>query len=622
MEYFWLSTDHEDEEYVFLTRSIKDSNQNRVYTTAFLEGLEPPRDLPAELFMIAEEDTESRKLPAVIGNDANLLVVHTSLKELIRAAKTADEIIDMVPVTIIDQKKNVLSRDYFFVSPRGSYQYLDENLSDVLWYEDDHSRGSLETVVLDEQKMSRQPAMFRLSPAVEEIFINKEILENYKTIRIEDRGIFGKTCYGNCHPQISIIQKSKTLMEAIKNDDAQMATQLLDEGLDPKAKIGRYPRLPLLLAINEGANKCATLFIERGSPVNINDGDDTPLGYAVRRNNFGIVSLLLEHGADPDVPSGSDKEIALFQDIDCELAELLLEHGANLEIRSWARFTGPCATPLLNAIAEEEDELIELFLKKGADIHARGEWDWCSALGIVKNQIKQELNYLQNAVTKNHAQALYESIENWQKRAERLIAAGAGSLESEAQDLAWLRALNLEEIEKTRQAFLALGTKAAAEKPDFGKKVLDILGDADKVSNSALVSAVVSAILAKKAVKSSPDYAAIFCSVCERQRPVEDHAKALFDLDDNEWSVEDDESGTVEAFADGEYDDLTELCKCLDDANFAPTEAWLSCFNVLCETAERIERYPDELGKLAKRAFVKSRPDGKALLAQVKKLID
>lgn len=115
-------------------------------------------------------------------------------------------------------------------------------------------------------------------------------------------------------------------------------------------------------------NEDATLFlIEQGTPVNYpnNDHENSyrgmPLSNAVVNNKPGIVKILLEHGADPNIeiaPVEPDEDnillLALSHD-DLVIPELLLEAGANPN-----QWTSLFTTSLVDLFSSRQDIVILL----------------------------------------------------------------------------------------------------------------------------------------------------------------------------------------------------------------------------------------------------------------------
>jgi ankyrin repeat protein len=101
-----------------------------------------------------------------------------------------------------------------------------------------------------------------------------------------------------------------------------------------------------------------------GVDVNIkNDYDATPLLFA-SNHDPGVVQFLLDHGADPNIGAWNGDgtgETPLHYASESgriEIARLLIEHGASVEVQDKAG-----RTPLDVASGEQHDEMIKLLLE-------------------------------------------------------------------------------------------------------------------------------------------------------------------------------------------------------------------------------------------------------------------
>jgi len=97
------------------------------------------------------------------------------------------------------------------------------------------------------------------------------------------------------------------------------------------------------------------------------------LHWAVTLDCKEIVKLLLDKGANPDIRSreknGGNNEAALHQAASygrLEIAEMLIKHGANVNATDYSG-----ATPLHNSIYRANVDLARLLLKHGADVNAK-----------------------------------------------------------------------------------------------------------------------------------------------------------------------------------------------------------------------------------------------------------
>lgn len=186
------------------------------------------------------------------------------------------------------------------------------------------------------------------------------------------------------------------LHHAAHNGHLDMVELLLDAGADPDAVRGdgyRPIHLALmpnfLMGVRAGRqDKIATLLLEKGArntmfvaalrhdvpfvrtalhrdPSLANEEDTNhhrPLSAAARSNDVALVRLLLDHGANPNLPEeGAPRGHALWvavHDRRIEMVRLLLEHGA--DPNGMVESSG---TPMM--MAERDQELFELLKQYG-----------------------------------------------------------------------------------------------------------------------------------------------------------------------------------------------------------------------------------------------------------------
>src|SRR5215813_12073272 len=100
------------------------------------------------------------------------------------------------------------------------------------------------------------------------------------------------------------------------------------------------PDSPLIQAARTGSLDTITLLLDSGADVNLPGptGDDwnaTPLQHAILARQPGAVRLLLDRGADPNRVGGPNAPAPLMLaagDPDPTFVNLLLSHGANADI--------------------------------------------------------------------------------------------------------------------------------------------------------------------------------------------------------------------------------------------------------------------------------------------------
>ncbi|PKL23462.1 MAG: hypothetical protein CVV47_14590 [Spirochaetae bacterium HGW-Spirochaetae-3] len=118
--------------------------------------------------------------------------------------------------------------------------------------------------------------------------------------------------------------------------------------------------------VRDGDTKAAELFIESGFPPDIREKTGVPmLCLAARHKHLSIVELLLEHGADIDVQSddrGYSPLMDAAQQGDGRLLRYLLDKGANTDLQS-----KDGQTAIVLAVGRSDADIVEALLSGGAD---------------------------------------------------------------------------------------------------------------------------------------------------------------------------------------------------------------------------------------------------------------
>lgn len=135
-------------------------------------------------------------------------------------------------------------------------------------------------------------------------------------------------------PPVMLPIRQVPLVEAVKNNDINRVTQLLDDGADIEQHNPGRPS-PLIQAVISDNQEMVNLLLDRGANINnsvlIRGGNIYPLLVAVMKNNLPMAKLLLQRGADPNY--GDKKAISMAAaENKFEMVDLLLEAGADINI--------------------------------------------------------------------------------------------------------------------------------------------------------------------------------------------------------------------------------------------------------------------------------------------------
>lgn len=160
------------------------------------------------------------------------------------------------------------------------------------------------------------------------------------------------------------------LVGAVMYSRPEVARVLLDRGANPSAKNGSG-QTPIHYVCEKGDVELARLLVAKAKDVDVistrpvaNYGNivGTPLIHAVRNANLGVVTLLVERGADvkKEAPEGVSALRLAVEIGNLKIVEYLLDHGAN------ERAPGL----LVLSLRLGHEDITKLLLKRGADVNS------------------------------------------------------------------------------------------------------------------------------------------------------------------------------------------------------------------------------------------------------------
>ncbi|XP_048195184.1 ankyrin repeat domain-containing protein 30A isoform X2 [Perognathus longimembris pacificus] len=135
----------------------------------------------------------------------------------------------------------------------------------------------------------------------------------------------------------------------------------------------RKNRTALHFACAFGHSEVVTLLVERKCQIDACDNENsTALIKAVQCQEEECVAILLEHGANPNIPDASGNtalHYAVYGE-NIQIAAKLFAHDANIEARNKEDLT-----PLLLALREKKQQMVEFFVKSKAKTWAVDEME-------------------------------------------------------------------------------------------------------------------------------------------------------------------------------------------------------------------------------------------------------
>lgn len=166
---------------------------------------------------------------------------------------------------------------------------------------------------------------------------------------------------------------------AIDAHDASKIRSLVSKGLDINSQspiTGHSDATLLMIAAWDASNSdIVELLLELGADVNAEANCGNAL---TRAKGFRNVKLLLDHGANPNIPTITDKGTTLLyhsEDGNADIVKLLIEHGADM-YADWDRmgigYKNVFGSALSNGHLNVVDVLLDALHKKAK----RNEIDW------------------------------------------------------------------------------------------------------------------------------------------------------------------------------------------------------------------------------------------------------
>ena len=319
-------------------------------------------------------------------------------------------------------------------------------------------------------------------------------------------------------PTSSTDRLAVQIIEALRNDDRQLFLKMLSDNPGVWKAKGMRGSTPLMAAALYGDAESVRLLLERGADPNVpNDAKATALMYAVESTEK--TRLLLDHGADPNARSEDGQTpllVAASRPGALSVVKLLLDHGANPSSQNPAS-----GSPLTLAAAAGDADLIKLLLERGAPKNrlplgqaARSRCGPCVALLIGMG----EKNDLEDALAQAVAAADTAQIRILLERGARSGSAALSSLALSPETFP----LDLIEALVNRAPDLNARTR-------MGGTVLDLAKlQGDTLLVHALVKAGAKEELIAAQTVPTPHPAASVRAAIERSLPLLDRADVTF----------------------------------------------------------------------------------------------
>jgi hypothetical protein len=140
-----------------------------------MAGGEPAgAEYPADARIYLQPESPGIKLPSFLGNQVGYLIVNTAMKTAMEAFDLGN--VELLPFTLYDHKKRVLSKDYWIVNPIGSLERLSRGASVIKLLDNDPNQIiAVKKFVLDAKKVAQGSDLFRVAEARFQYFVSERI---------------------------------------------------------------------------------------------------------------------------------------------------------------------------------------------------------------------------------------------------------------------------------------------------------------------------------------------------------------------------------------------------------------------------------------------------------------
>lgn len=159
----------ESEEYCFLHDSPEGFH---VQSWKLTEGEAAGDEFPENAKIPMSSKERGIEIPDVVGNSRGFFIVSGRLKAVVEELGLPVEIL---PISILNHRKRVASRDHFILNPLGSFDCLDHDRSVIEYL--DGEVVEVEKFAFSPKKVAKLPHMFRVKESPRTIVLCDDVLK-------------------------------------------------------------------------------------------------------------------------------------------------------------------------------------------------------------------------------------------------------------------------------------------------------------------------------------------------------------------------------------------------------------------------------------------------------------
>lgn len=131
---------------------------------------------PSQAVINVREENPGRQLTSFLSNTVNLLYFDNQIKRVIEDVCSAQDI-EYLPFILYDHVRCILSKDYWLISPIGTYDCVNRLASNIAYLDEDPEKEilSVETFVFREEAVASAPHLFRVPEQPYNYFIDETL---------------------------------------------------------------------------------------------------------------------------------------------------------------------------------------------------------------------------------------------------------------------------------------------------------------------------------------------------------------------------------------------------------------------------------------------------------------